>query len=75
MSFTTIARSAQDEALIARVEAATVQEAWNNPTSADTEFGRNVQASGAQRPPHGVPGLCRLRRRGRLRLRARRRQP
>ena len=45
MSFSTISQSSRDQALIDRVTAATEQEAWNNPTSADTEFGQNVQAS------------------------------
>ena len=47
MSYASIAKSATDEALIARVEAAAVQEAWNNAASADTDFGRDVQASAA----------------------------
>ena len=45
MSYASINTSAQDEALIGRIRAATVQEAWNNPASAATEFGRNVQLS------------------------------
>ena len=45
MSYTTIAKSNADPALQDRIVAATVQEAWNNPESAATDFGRNVQAS------------------------------
>ena len=45
MSFASINTSAQDEALVGRIRAATVQEAWNNPVAAATEFGRNVQMS------------------------------
>ena len=45
MSFSTISQSAVDQALIDRVTAATEQEAWNNPTSAGTDFGHQVQVS------------------------------
>lgn len=45
MSFATISQSAQDAALTSRIMAAAVQEAWNNPTAADSAFGRDVQAS------------------------------
>ena len=45
MSFATIAKCSQDRAFIDRVTAATVQEAWNNPTSATTEYGQQVQLS------------------------------
>jgi hypothetical protein len=42
MSFTTINQSANDQALRARVLAAAVQEAWNNPAVADTAFAHDV---------------------------------
>jgi hypothetical protein len=45
MSYTTINQSAQDPALVGRVTAAAVQEAWNNPAVADTEFAGHVRAS------------------------------
>jgi hypothetical protein len=45
MSFSTITQSANDPALQDRITAATVQEAWNNPTAAATAYGRNVQQS------------------------------
>ena len=45
MSYTTITQSANDPALQARVQAATVQEAWNNPAVADSPFAADVQAS------------------------------
>jgi len=45
MSYTTIAQSAQDQALRDRVVAATVQETWNNPERGATEYGANVKKS------------------------------
>jgi hypothetical protein len=47
MSYTSIAANAVDEAFVARVVAATTQEAWNNPSVADTVFAANVQAAAA----------------------------
>lgn len=43
MSFATISLSAQDQALTARVNAATIQEAWNNPMLSTSTFGRQVR--------------------------------
>ncbi len=45
MSYSTITQSANDPALTDRIQAATVQEAWNNPAHAVTDYGRDVQAS------------------------------
>jgi hypothetical protein len=47
MSYSTIAKSSNDQALRERVVAATVAEAWNNPAVADSEFTRNVKLSSA----------------------------
>jgi hypothetical protein len=47
MSYKTISRSANDPALIERIVGGTVAEAWNNPATADSEYGRNVRASEA----------------------------
>lgn len=51
MSYTTIDTSAKDPELSARIGAATVQEAWNNPAVADDAFTASVQrsATNAQR--------------------------
>jgi hypothetical protein len=43
MSFATITQSANDDALIARVTAAAVQEAWNNPSVTDTAYATQVR--------------------------------
>jgi hypothetical protein len=45
MSFTTITKSANDQALIDRVNAAAVQEAWNNPAAYATAYGAEVRKS------------------------------
>jgi hypothetical protein len=45
MSYRTVALSSDDAALIDRIEAAAVAEAWNNPATAGSEFGRNVRLS------------------------------
>ena len=42
MSYNTLAQQAADAALAARVQAATVKEAVNNPELADSAFGREV---------------------------------
>lgn len=47
MSYTTISRSANDQALKDRVIAAVAQEAWNNPALIDNEYARNVRLSAA----------------------------
>jgi hypothetical protein len=47
MSYSSIAASAVDQALVDRVSAATAQEAWNNPAVANMPFTRNVQESAA----------------------------
>lgn len=47
MSFATIAQSAQDEALAARITAATVQEAWNNAAVGGSAFANDVKLSAA----------------------------
>lgn len=45
MSYSTIATCAADESFAVRVEAATVQEAWNNPANAGNDYARNVRLS------------------------------
>lgn len=45
MSYSTVNQSTKDQALVARIEAATVSEAWNNPAAGATDYGQNVQAS------------------------------
>lgn len=45
MSYQTMTQSSRDAALVDRIVAATVQEAWNNPAASDTEYGRNVRLS------------------------------
>lgn len=47
MSFATIHTSTNDPALRDRITAATVQEAWNNPTAGTTVYGDNVRRSAA----------------------------
>ncbi len=46
MSFGSIAKSVVDRGLTDRINAAVVQEAWNNPAAGATEFGQSVRLSG-----------------------------
>lgn len=43
MSYQSIFRSSVDSGLRERIIACTIQEAWNNPTASETEFGRLVK--------------------------------
>ena len=43
MSYKTIAQSTYDAALRERIIAATTQDAWNNPTAFDTQYGELVR--------------------------------
>lgn len=45
MSYSSITQCAQDPAFVARTNAATVQEAWNNDELGDNEYARNVRRS------------------------------
>lgn len=45
MSYSTITRAATDSALTFRIQAAVVQEAWNNSTNSTTSFAKDVQIS------------------------------
>lgn len=46
MSFGTITKSVNDRGLTDRINAAVVQEAWNNPDAGATEYGQAVRLSG-----------------------------
>jgi hypothetical protein len=46
MSYTTISQSSKDQALVDRVAAAAVQEAWNNPGVEDTTLAVNIRVAG-----------------------------
>lgn len=43
MSFSTISKSVYDSALRERVISCTTQEAWNNPESYETEYGKAIR--------------------------------
>lgn len=45
MSYSTIATCTRDQAFADRVQASAAQEAWNNPTLGDTDFGALVRES------------------------------
>lgn len=43
MSYQSVFRSSVDSGLRSRIIACTVQEAWNNVTASETEYGKSVQ--------------------------------
>lgn len=47
MSYTSMARCANDQSFRMRIQSAAVQEAYNNPANADSDFANGVKTSAA----------------------------